>query len=114
MNLLRKVHCPDLLYRKSALRFYSDLNRGSNHKSRDLNVRFELLETAIWGKFLRFGLRDFKSLAICDLLFGALMIPDLAWKSQTSSQTLAASLKLGVKISHPQTSEVGRKQSCRL
>ena len=26
----------------------------------------------IWGKFLRFGLRDFKSLAICDLWFGAL------------------------------------------
>ena len=31
------------------------------------NRRFELPETAIWGKFLRFGLRDFKSLAICDL-----------------------------------------------
>ena len=29
-------------------------------------------ETAIWGNFLRFGLRDFKSLAICDLWFGAL------------------------------------------
>ena len=49
-----------------------NLNRGSNHKSRDLKVRFELPETAIWGKFLRFGLRDFKSLAICDLWFGAL------------------------------------------
>ena len=48
-----------------------DLNRGSNHKSRDLKVRFELPETAICGKFLRFGLRDFKSLAICDLWFGA-------------------------------------------
>ena len=45
----------------------SDLNRGSNHKSRDLKVRFELPKTAIRGKFLRFGLRDFKSLAICDL-----------------------------------------------
>ena len=37
----------------------SDLNRGSNHKSRDLKVRFELPETAIWGKSLRCGLRDF-------------------------------------------------------
>ena len=44
-----------------------DLNKFSNHKSRDLKVRFELLETAIWGKCLRFGLRDFKSPAICDL-----------------------------------------------
>ena len=49
-----------------------DLNRGSNHKSRNLKVRFELPERAIWGKFLRFGLRDFESLAICDLWFGAL------------------------------------------
>ena len=49
-----------------------DLNRGSNHESRDLKVRFEPSETAIWGKFLRFGLRDFKSLAICDVWFGAL------------------------------------------
>ena len=36
-----------------------DLNRGSNHKSSDLKVRFELPETAILGKLLRFGLRDF-------------------------------------------------------
>ena len=55
----------------SALRFWCDLKRGSNHKSRDLNVRF----AAICGKFLRFGLRDLKSLAICDLRFGALRTP---------------------------------------
>ena len=38
-------------------------------KLRDLKERFELPETAICGKFLGFGfgLRDFKSLAICDL-----------------------------------------------
>ena len=50
----------------SALRFCCDLKRGSNHKSRDLKVRFEPLFTAICGKCLRFGLRDLKSLAICD------------------------------------------------
>ena len=33
----------------------SDLNTGSNRKSRDLKVRFELPETAIWKKFLRFS-----------------------------------------------------------
>ena len=44
----------------------ADLNGGSNHKSRGSKVRFERPETAIWGQLLRFGLRDFKSLAICD------------------------------------------------
>ena len=50
-----------------------DLNRGSNHRSRDLKVRFELPEAAIWGDFLRFGLLDLKSLAICNLWCGALI-----------------------------------------
>ena len=36
-----------------------DLNRGSNHKSRDLDPRFETPNTAIWGKFLRFGAFSF-------------------------------------------------------
>ena len=54
---IRNWHCNSI----------GDLNRGSNRKSRDLKVRFELPETAIRGKFLRFGLRDFKALAICDL-----------------------------------------------
>ena len=62
-----------------------DSNRGSNHKSRDLKVRFEPLETPIWGKFLRFGLRDFKSLAICDLWFGALRL-QLQVKSKNCKQ----------------------------
>ena len=57
-----------------ALRFCCDLKRGSNHKSRDLKVRFEPRFAAICGKFLRFGLRDLKSLAICDLRFGALRL----------------------------------------
>ena len=44
-----------------------ELNRGSNHKSLDLKVRFERPKKAIWGKVSGFGLRDFNSLAICDL-----------------------------------------------
>ena len=32
--------------------------RASNHKSCDLDLRFGLLETAIWGNLLRFGLHD--------------------------------------------------------
>ena len=54
--------------RGSALRFCSNLEKVSNHKSRDLNCdAIEAFSTAIWGIFLRFGLRDLKSLAICDL-----------------------------------------------
>ena len=68
----RKAQCTDLLYRKMHCDCRGDFNRGSNHKSRDLKVRFELFETATWGNFLWFGLRDLKSLAICDLWFGAL------------------------------------------
>ena len=49
------------------LRLCCDLKRGPNHKSRDLKVRFGPLFTAICGKILRFGIRDLKSLAICDL-----------------------------------------------
>ena len=71
--LLRKGHCSDYYCtRNSHCDSNGDSNRGSNHKSRDLKVRFELPKTAIWRKFLRFGLRDFKSLAICDLWLGAL------------------------------------------
>ena len=44
---------------------------GSNDKSYNSDLRYEFHLTAIWGKFLRFGLRDFKSLEICDLRFGA-------------------------------------------
>ena len=51
----------------SALRFRCDLKKASNHKSHDLNWDFEAFLTAIWGIFLRFGLRDLRSLAICDL-----------------------------------------------
>ena len=37
---------------------HGDLNRGSNHKSRDLTLRFELpIKTVSWGKFLRFGIQ---------------------------------------------------------
>ena len=46
--------------------------RGGNYKSRDLVLRFELPETAVWGNLLAFGLCDFKSLAVCDLRVGAL------------------------------------------
>ena len=58
----------------SARRFCCDLKKGSNHKSRDLKVRLEPFSTAICGKFLRFGLRNLKSLVICDLRFGALSL----------------------------------------
>ena len=66
----RAIWC-DCDLKGSALRFCCDLKRGSNHKARDLKVRFEPLFTAI-GVFVRFGPRDLKSLAICDLRFGAL------------------------------------------
>ena len=49
-----------------------DLNRGSNHKSSDVKVRFEPFLTVCE---ILFGLRDLKSLAICDLRFGALSEP---------------------------------------
>ena len=36
-----------------------------------VELRFEVLLTVIWGIVLRFGLHDLKSLAICDVWFGA-------------------------------------------
>ena len=67
----RAIWC-DCDLKGRALRFCCDLKRGPNHKSRDLKVRFAPLFTAICRKFLRFGIRDSKSLAICDSRFGAL------------------------------------------
>ena len=56
-------------------------------------ARFFFFESAIWasrdsdlGEFLRFGLRDFKSLAICDLWFGALSL-GMFWQERYVSWT---------------------------
>ena len=54
------------------MRFERRFAQSFYHKSRDLDLRIELPTTAIWEIFLPFGLCDFKSPAICDLLFGAL------------------------------------------
>ena len=51
----------------SALRFCCDLKKAPNHKSRDLNCDLKRFCDCDLGFFLRFGLRDLKSLAICDL-----------------------------------------------
>ena len=48
--------------------------KGSKSQIARFDLRFEAFLTAIWGIFLRFGLRDLKSLAIRDLWFGALSI----------------------------------------
>ena len=48
------------------------LNRGSNHKSHDSDLGLEPHLTVTQQKLLQFGLRDLKSLAICDLRFEAL------------------------------------------
>ena len=73
VNHLRKAHCFDVLYKELALRFKRRFEpRFKSQIARFEKLRFELRETAIWGKFLRFGLRDFKSFAICDLWSGAL------------------------------------------
>ena len=51
----------------SALRFCRDLKRGSNHKRHDLKVRFVSLCTAICGKFLGFGHREY--VGACHLMW---------------------------------------------
>ena len=48
-----------------------DLSRGSNHRSREFDLWFELPESDL-GEFLRFGLCNVKSLSICDLWCGAI------------------------------------------
>ena len=53
-----------------------------------LKVRFEPPETAIWGNYLRFGLRDYKSLAICDLQGGPVRFGSVAvwgWNGSNGS-----------------------------
>ena len=51
VSLLRKLIVQTCCIRNWHCDSNGDLSRGSNHKSRDLKVRFELPETAIWGKF---------------------------------------------------------------
>ena len=65
-DLVRLRFAIRIAHRQSLELICCDLKRGSN-KPRDLKVRLEPLCTVMCGKFLRFGLRDLKSLAICDL-----------------------------------------------
>ena len=49
------------------------MNRGSSHKSRDVDLRFELPQDSDVGELPAIcGVRDFKTLGIYDLRFGAL------------------------------------------
>ena len=71
-------------FKGSALRFCCDLKKASNHKLRDLSCDLKRFWQRFWGIFLRFGLRDLKSLATCDLWFGALSWRRVVWCSTFS------------------------------